>query len=1114
MNAGDMKNLINALVLGADNMGQDTIVIKNYSSWHITKEMVLNSLSDNKNIKVLYYEFVPDKMHEAYEPFLDWIKEIYIESGVETPEKFMEICQVYPLHRYMLCKYIKEGICLRKEEVILTEIEYDLKRFMDSITNILQYAAGSGKVLIVLGRVHFAGYSTIKYINSVINNEDSERIALLCTYDNTYGIPSYMNEVWDEFARVVENKNLGIAMYSEMVENETRQERAQFSLELKDYLDYIRNIHTMLKTLAIEQALYYLEEIYHKLRVEKIDMDNMVKVKFYELYAFAFLYAKKFQNALMICDNIKNMGVEDLSIKFNCNYAMSIAQVYLGQNVSAMILAKKCRAFAEKMKDDYMIFVAKVLAGIVLMKGFVTVIFDVEGAHNVINEELLKEVEARGWYNYLSYFYVYASEQDRSYYVGDHPEHNLVNFNKGLEIIKKNDNDKFLMEAYKKCAMFYSVVGNIDAVERNYKKCIEVLRRLDGKAEEADIYNGLGYNRMVREEFEQANIYYNQALEIFYNLNDPQMVSETFYNMSINSLMAEDYRKCCECITASIQLLDNYGIYKPRVCNRSKLYGIAALCNFKLGNGYKTQIYLEKMERIFRHILKPDGEPKYDLWDDELFYYYFVKGLISRKEGLVEETLKIYNIADFHMRRSKGSMFVSYPMLAVEKAEVLALLGMEQERRELLEDCLEFSKDNENDFFAAKIKALLEGHRMKKTAFALDINLDVEATLLMAERLGAERELAVNNKNMEFLSNWQEMFIGENSNVEDLIQKSMVTLQNNFGLDRMLFFTIEGDGKKDIKYCDEEIGITDEMVDNIVKFFYQRQSAFVVSRIDSRFEDYKDLIQNFGMNTVVSMIAIPMFLKNNLQTVFITYQIMYENFNGTEVMLKESDLSIFKFALRQLVNEIYRVNTRIKIDEMNRELKAKNMLLENLAQTDALTGLLNRQGFNKIVDEKLDVANMNLNISQYITVMYIDLDNFKYCNDSFGHDVGDMVLKEFAHLFTGIIGKSGYVVRYGGDEFVIVVENINPNYGEEVAEAIFEELVDNDAFADKIVESLGREVKIEDKDKLSCSIGIAVDETKNVKMISELLKHADEALYCVKKSTKHDYKVWMKEGIS
>ena len=154
MNIGDVKNLVNALVLGADNMGQDTIVIKSNDSWSITKDIILECVSSHENVKLLYHEFRPDVMHSAYEPFLDWIKELYEESDCDTPEEFVEESQVYSLQREMICNYIKTDKCKRKEPIVIPEIDYDLKRLLGSITNILQYMADEGKILIVLEKIH------------------------------------------------------------------------------------------------------------------------------------------------------------------------------------------------------------------------------------------------------------------------------------------------------------------------------------------------------------------------------------------------------------------------------------------------------------------------------------------------------------------------------------------------------------------------------------------------------------------------------------------------------------------------------------------------------------------------------------------------------------------------------------------------------------------------------------------------------------------------------------------------------------------------------------------------------------------------------------------------
>lgn len=1097
------RNIINALILGSDNMGQDAIVVKSNGPYQLTYEMVKESVADQEEIQVLFYEFKPNVMHEAYEPFLGWVKEIYEKSGEESLEDFMEQCDVYPLHREMLCSYIKNGVCIRKEPIILYEQEYDKKRFMESLTNIIKYAAGDKKMLLVLGKIHLAGYSTIAYLNSLMQNCDSEKMALLCTYDSTGGIPGYMNAVWEEMVHTVEEQNLGMVIKVTEAERPQVKEILYFKPEPGVVDTYIRNIHTMLETLAVEQAIYYLDEITYKFKHEKEEIAQDKKISLDELYAFAYLYTGKYQNTLMVCDRVKKLGTDRLDVKFDCSYAMSLAQSLLGQEVTATALAKTCQSIAVEMKDEKREFLAKMLLGVVRLKGFGHVIIDT--TDNYIDGKLIADMEERGYLNHVAYFCIYGFERGQQYFMGDHPTQNLKYFQKGLEIIEQIGNDKFVIEAYGKCAMMYSIVGNMDEVENSYKKCIEALRRLDGRGEEADIYNGLGYNNMLRDNFEQANKYYNQALQIYYDLGRPVMASETLYNMGINALVAEDYKRCCECITAAIQLLDYYGVYKPRVCNRAKLYGLVAVSHIKLGNGYKSQIYMEKMERIFRHIFKPDKEPVYDMWDDELFYYHLVQGLIYQKDDRLEESLKEFDQAWFHMERSTGSMFVTYPFLACERAEILRKLGREDERKELLEQCIQFNISKEKTVIVAKLKNLLADKKVKKTEWKLDIDMDMDIVLSMARELGAERALTFKNKNIDFLSNWQEMFLAEDLKESDMIEKSMLTLKNYFGLDRILLFNTGKNGEKIMKYCDGEIEIKEGMLDRIVDFFVKRRANFVVSRIDSNFEEYEEIISNFGMNSVVSMIGIPMFSRDELQTVFVTYQIMYENFSSAEVMLNKSDLRIMVLGLRQLMNEIYRAEARKRIREMNDELKTKNMLLENLAQTDSLTGLLNRQGFNKIVDEKINDEDDDWS---YLIVMYIDLDNFKYCNDTFGHDTGDMVLKSFAGMFKSIIGKSGYVVRYGGDEFVIVAKNQNPDYGKEVAEAIFDKLKGNHAFADEISETVGRKVEIPEKNKLSCSIGIAVDKAKNVDMISDLLKHADESLYKVKKTTKNNYKVW------
>lgn len=1109
----NIKKLVDTLVMGAGEMGQDVLVVRCYDSCDITKEMVEECVGDNKDVRVFFYEFSPDKMAEAYEPFLDWIKDIYMESDCDTPEQFMEKCNVYPIHQKMFSDYIKNGIFKRTEPVIIPEIAYDRQRIMDSIINIINYGTKEKRIIFVLGKLHYAGHSTVNFIRKIINDKKENKLAFLCTYDEIYGIPGYMNEVWSDFIQKLEKKELIVTMSDSRNAKEksnNQYEKNCFVIDFNDSRDYINKLDMMIKSLAIRQARYYLEMIYQKLKLERCAVDEDTRLMYYELYARACLYAKQYESCLIICDNIMNMCGEDKGVMaLKCEWLVTLAQLYMGQTSVANMTARKCMKEARHLEDKYFIFMSKVLEAVVLLRGFVEFIFVRDDAKAWINDELISEIEKYGWMNHLSYIYIYAFEQSKNFYIGKNATDKLVYFNKGIEIIKKNGNYKFLVDAYKMCAMYSSVAGNSEEVDRNYRKCIDILQRIDEKTEEADIYNGMGYNRMMNEEFYKADDYYNKALDIFNEMNEPEKVSETFYNMCNNAIMCGDFRNGCIFIDASIQLLDNAHVYKPRMCNRAKLYGMAALCYIKMGNIYKCQIYYDQNRRIIRHLLEPDeGKvPDFEMWDDETFFHFYVGAELYKKEGDYKKAIEMFKEARKHLLRSDGIKTILWKQLAIDMADAYDKLGIDKERMDTLNETFDYTRERGLKYAAEQLEAVINNKEFVHEEFNLAPHINLSKILIVSERVGTEKELRSNSKNLDFLSNWQEQLSVEGTSEEQMIEKSMSTLRSSFGLDRILLFGVKDDSNV-IRYCDEEICIDNDRLNSIAEFFKVRKNSFVISRTEAKFDEYNEIIKCFGINDVVSMIAIPIFDNDKLENVLIAYQNMHENFHSTKVMLTESDLKIFTFSLKQLFNEIYRREVREQIHVMNRELKEKNKLLENLAHTDNLTGLLNRQGFNKIVDEKIDITNTNEYVETYITVMYIDLDNFKYCNDTFGHDIGDFVLKTFSKLFTDIIGKSGYVVRYGGDEFVIVVENINKYYGEEVAEAIFEELKEDDSFKLLIENKLGREVNIPEESKLSCSIGIAVDQSGKVKTISELLKHADEALYDVKRSSKHDYKVW------
>lgn len=152
----------------------------------------------------------------------------------------------------------------------------------------------------------------------------------------------------------------------------------------------------------------------------------------------------------------------------------------------------------------------------------------------------------------------------------------------------------------------------------------------------------------------------------------------------------------------------------------------------------------------------------------------------------------------------------------------------------------------------------------------------------------------------------------------------------------------------------------------------------------------------------------------------------------------------------------------------------------DLTTKDGLTGLYNR----RYISEKL---NQDLN-SNNTSILMVDIDFFKEINDTYGHIIGDKVLKEFSKILTSCIsGKDHWVGRYGGEEFLMVLNNADTEKAKEVAERIRNKV--NDTIFSY------EDIKI----KITCSIGINSTISKSVDNLDIILKEVDEKLYKAKR---------------
>ncbi len=149
---------------------------------------------------------------------------------------------------------------------------------------------------------------------------------------------------------------------------------------------------------------------------------------------------------------------------------------------------------------------------------------------------------------------------------------------------------------------------------------------------------------------------------------------------------------------------------------------------------------------------------------------------------------------------------------------------------------------------------------------------------------------------------------------------------------------------------------------------------------------------------------------------------------------------------------------------------------------DSLTGLYNRHFFN---DMARQIIEGQRRLKKSWGVLYMDIDYFKTVNDQYGHATGDDVLRNVADIFNVHIWESDFIVRYGGDEFIILVTNA-------------ESKKDITVLAERICESV--EKAFENNFKITLSMGSCFADVDTDFNLRDAIKLADKALYGAKRN--------------
>ncbi|MCJ9429230.1 PleD family two-component system response regulator [Kordiimonas marina] len=227
-------------------------------------------------------------------------------------------------------------------------------------------------------------------------------------------------------------------------------------------------------------------------------------------------------------------------------------------------------------------------------------------------------------------------------------------------------------------------------------------------------------------------------------------------------------------------------------------------------------------------------------------------------------------------------------------------------------------------------------------------------------------------------------------------------------------------------------------------------------------------------------------LRSFEETRHVPILVMVDDGN-TKLLVRALEMGVNDYVVRPVdrMEFLARVKTQLKRKRYADKLWENFHLSMQLATTDAVTGLYNRHYLTSHLETRLAAAHQ---AGKPLSVLMMDIDHFKKVNDTHGHAVGDLVLKEFANRIAKNIRGVDLAARYGGEEFVVMMPETSTDWAYMIGDRLRQEVAENPFDVGASSGPL----------KITVSIGVATSQPGDLP--AQLLETADKALYDAKEA--------------
>lgn len=1015
-----------------------------------------------------------------YFPFLDWIRERVKSWSEAQIRNLLQEAAVYSLQQPVFFSYLVSGEAERREEILVEELAYECTRMQESVWNLFRRLFARRPTLLMIENAHTLPYSTFEFLNYLAFNKDPVPFLCLFSINTKASGRSEENEtacrnLLETYRGLAASVNFNTGMQSE---------RPALSHEEK-LLNLERGIRlsgNCLHFLAFRDCVELATHCYNHWIVSQEPLPTSLRFRIYRILGDVHAFLGNEDNALLYYHGMLNFAQKEDNAGQMAIAFRKIGSVYLKKDdiETAEKRARNSLRLAKKLGDPQLLFSANFLLFMIEDKGRRQSITRWRESY----QEIMKLASKLDLQNTISFFYTNPYGVYSQYDRNDETLHNI-----GIEIARRLGNEFRLAAAYQTKGLIMSVKGEYDRVIEYYKKSEQYKIRIGDPLELSYIYNGLGFYYYMTGQYREAMDNYRMAMGYLKQVLDYHEIAMTFFNIASNYFLAFEHEMAGRFLE---YVLDMLSVLRMQNLAYHSLFGIYCL----LGTihcllGEYTRAY-EFMTRIKVNRLKPFPNK-----NEEYFFYFLFLALLTEHEGNIKRAERSFRACLRFLARTNDVIRYLEPRFWYE-------YGRFQQRQEN-------KPQSQQSFQSGCHTADALGYRYYRT-------------LLTAARRGKHltpprlwrippnenefqwirRAAAMEMRNMRlhrkineinFLNAFQTLLGEESNNRRSLIRKAVDLIHNSFVVDSTMFHSRRGK----LWQLVHERHTREQNQPRIPKRLLEHFTAdgkekFVEDVAGHQIEEMRKL-------PFVSLASLPLIRHGEVSDHLLLA--VESNPEG----LTRDELQVLSIAARQLAAALQRSDQALEIMHKNQELAQANQRLQQAATTDLLTGLANRTALHEKLEEESRRLQRYGGADKHFSLLFIDLDNFKYYNDNFGHRTGDMLLREFAQLLVSVARNVDFIVRYGGDEFIVLLPETDVDGAEHSAQRILSRIEERDNLQGELEQFLEQRIRIPDGLRLTCSIGIAQYDASRISNVESLLQEADHALYQAKSHGRNRFMV-------